>query len=265
MTERESILARIEALRAGNQGFCVGTVVRTVDATSAKPGAKAIVTSDGQVEGYVGGGCVTTALKKAGLVCIESGEPQLIRVKPEAADGADGDGAELYNSGCPSGGTVDLFLEPMRVEPRLLVVGDSPVARAVCALARQTGYTADTVHVEGESFVDSDGQLVEARARDAVAVITQGRGDRAALITALASAAAYVGMVGSQRKIASLKERIGDEIAAARLDELHGPMGIDIGAIAPEEIALSIVAEIVAYRRRGNAMPAASDESIDAA
>ena len=68
MTEQESILARIETLRAGSQGFCVGTVVRTADATSAKPGAKAIVTSDGQVEGYVGGGCVTTALRKAGLV-----------------------------------------------------------------------------------------------------------------------------------------------------------------------------------------------------
>ncbi|MEM8950891.1 MAG: XdhC family protein [Pseudomonadota bacterium] len=239
----DATLGLIEDLRKRGQDFCVCTIVRTANATSAKAGAKAVVTSDGVLHGFVGGGCVQGAVRKAALEVLAAGEPRLMRVKPrdDVDASTDQDGVELHGSSCPSGGTVEFFLEPTRQRMRLLILGSSPVAAALSRLGQAVG--VETM-AEEEFAADLD-----LRERDAVVVATQGRGDHQALEAALRSEAGYVGMIGSRKKIATLLERIGAGVSDERRQALHGPAGLDIGAIEPEEIALSILSEIIRERR----------------
>jgi xanthine dehydrogenase accessory factor len=168
-----------------------------------------------------------------------------MRVKPkdEVDASIDKDGVQLHGSSCPSGGTVEFFLEPTRQHMRLVILGSAPVAAALARLGQAIG--AETVTVEPKAIAGLD-----LRARDAVVVATQGKNDRLALDAALGSKAGYVGMIGSRRKIQTLLDQIGDHIPDERKRELHGPAGLDIGAIEPEEIALSILGEIIQKRRR---------------
>ena len=259
------VLALIERLREAGEDFCVVTVVRTANATSAKAGAKAVVTADGAVHGFVGGGCVTGAVRKVALEAIgatsaKAGAPRLIRVKPkdEVVAATDVDGVELHRSSCPSGGTIDLFLEPMGQPQRLVICGASPVAVALAGLARAMGYRviAATLPEDRERMEAADrwhegfdlGALA-IRPRDAVVVVTQGRRDREALKAALLSPAGYAGMVGSRTKIGKLLAQLGDAATPERRAQLHGPAGLAIGAIDPEEIALAILGEIIGWKR----------------
>ncbi len=261
-TQLTSILALMETLRDEGKEFCCITIVRTANATSAKAGAKAVVTRDGVLHGFVGGTCVQGAVKRAALEALASGSPRLIRVKPkeDVVAPVDVDGVELHKSSCPSGGTVDLFLEPMRRPLRLVVCGASPVAAAIVPLARATGYRvtlAAPAEAHGEIPGASDycdGFDIEAlglEERDMVLVATQGRRDREALKAALRSPAGYVGMVGSRRKIAKLREAVAPDVDQQRLARLHGPAGLAIGAIEPEEIAVSILGEMIGHVRLG--------------
>jgi len=169
------------------------------------------------------------------------------------------DGAELHKSSCPSGGTVDIFVEPMRPAPRLVVCGASPVAVAVADLGRRLGYRivaaalADDLDLYDESDLKLSGfdlaSLGIAR-DDYIVVSTQGKRDREALSAALATEAGYVAFVGSKRKAETLKMQIAAQgLPVERLARLKAPAGLDIHGIEPEEIALSILAEIVARRR----------------
>ena len=256
------ILDQIEALRARGEEFCVVTVVRTADATSAKAGAKALVSRDGAISGFIGGSCVQGSVRRAAGEVLAAGEAKLIRVKPkERVDGkVDADGTELHSSACPSGGTVELFIEPMLQAPRVIVMGASPVAAALVSLADAMGYRTlaacapderakvPDAAVYGEGF-DLTGHAV-AQA-DALVIASQGRGDRKALEAAAQSSAGYIAFVGSRRKGDKLKA----DLAAAgcskeQLARVKTPAGLDIGAIEPEEIAVSIVAEIIGWRRK---------------
>lgn len=265
------VLTLAADLSAAGQDYCVVTVVRTANATSAKAGAKALVTGDGTLHGFVGGGCVQGAVRRSAVEALAAGKPQLIRVRPkeEVVEQLDTDGVELHSSSCPSGGTVDLFVEPMRQALQVLVCGASPVAATLVGLARTMGYRvtvaalpADHAAVPGADLYLEGFALDEAALRDsdAVVVATQGKRDREALAAALATPAFYVGMVGSRRKIEKLKGQLADKgVPPAELARLHGPAGLDIAAIEPEEIALSILGEVVAARRA-----AARDGKADA-
>jgi xanthine dehydrogenase accessory factor len=261
--QTRQILELMDEMRQAGRDFCAVTVVRTANATSAKAGAKAIVTDDGAVHGFVGGSCVQGAVRRAALDALAANLPRLIRVKPkedvEAA--VDVDGVELHKSSCPSGGTVDLFLEPMRQPVRLVVCGASPVAASLVPLAQSMGYHV-IVAAPAERHADIpaasayvDGFALDNLALepcDAVVVATQGSRDREALAAALATRAGYIGMVGSRRKIGRLRDEKRHDVPPERLAALHGPAGLDIGAIEPEEIAISILGEIVRERRLAN-------------
>jgi xanthine dehydrogenase accessory factor len=258
--QTQHILELMEEMREAGRDFCAVTIVRTANATSAKAGAKAIVTDDGTLQGFVGGGCVQGAVRRAALAALAANEPRLIRVKPkeDVVAAVDVDGVELHKSSCPSGGTVDLFLEPMRQPVRLVICGSSPVAASLVPLALGMGYrviVAALAETHGEVPGASqylDGFAIDTLGldrHDAIVVATQGRRDREALSAALRSPASYVGMVGSRRKIAKLRDELAGDIRPERLASLHGPAGLDIGAIEPEEIAVSILGEIVSERR----------------
>lgn len=259
----EDLIDLMADLRGRDEEFCVVTVVRTRDATSAKAGAKALVTGDGAIHGHVGGSCVTGATRSVAAEVLKSGEPRLIRVKPtdHVVERLDADGVEQYKSGCPSGGTVDLFIEPMRRAPRLIVCGAAPVAVALAELGATMGYRiAIAAKAEDHGRFSGEYEMIDGfdlsplgiTERDFITVATQGKGDRDALAAALKSPAAYVALVGSRRKAEVLCRRLREQgIAEELISRLHAPAGLNIAAIEPNEIALSILGEMVQVRRSG--------------
>jgi xanthine dehydrogenase accessory factor len=255
------VIPLIARLKEAGESFCVATVVRTEHATSAKAGAKAVVLKDGVIKGFMGGACVQRSIRETAATVLEEGKPRLIRVKPkdEVVSAVDIDGTELHKSSCPSGGTVDIFVEPMRPAPQLVVCGTSPVAIAVADLGRRLGYRIAAAALADEltAFAEEDQKIagfnlaeIGVAPDDYVVVATQGRRDREALAAALGTDARYVAFVGSRRKAEVLKAQIAEQgLAAERIARLKAPAGLDIHGIEPEEIALSILAEIVACRR----------------
>lgn len=269
----------IERLRSEATPFAVATVVRTVAATAAKAGAKAVVTPDGTLHGFIGGGCVTGAVKRTAALALQDGRAHLISVLPRDefetlgdAAGATGEGVERHRSNCPSGGTMDVFIEPMLPTPELVVCGGSPVAIAIADLAPRIGFGVTVVApaAERRGFdaaahgIDTVAALGQAARERYVIVATQGRGDFDMLKAALETDIPFVAFVGSRRKAEVLKAKLaGGGVAADRLARVLSPAGIWIGAITPEEIALSILAEVVRTRRLG--ARDASDATQDAA
>lgn len=257
----DNTLDLIENLRRSGQSFCVATIVRTKHATSAKPGAKAVVTEDGELHGFLGGACVTGAVRKEGLAALDKAEATMIRVRPkeEVVAPVDADGTTLHKSSCPSGGTVEIFLEPMKATRRLIVLGASPIALTLIDLAKAVGYRTilGAADLDGDPpenadvFFDTMADAVaDAGPGDAMVLSTQGRRDREALRAALGSKAGYLGMVASRAKFQALaRDMAKDSDLAGRLDDVHAPAGLDIQAVEPEEIALSIMGQIVQMRR----------------
>ena len=268
MTAHVEVLDLVAQMKAAEQSFVLATVVRTVSVTAAKAGAKAIIRPDGSiVAGWIGGGCARGAVLKAAREALADGEPRMVSVQPEnllaelgVRPGETKEGIRFASNMCPSKGTMDIFVEPVLPHPALVILGASPVALSLAAQARTLGYhvtlaapasdlaAAPAVDMLFDSF--ELGTLHEARRF--VVVSTQGRGDERALKAAIGIKAGYHAFVGSRRKMASLREKLAAEgVDAAALDRVKAPAGLDLGAITPEEIAMSILAEITIERRRG--------------
>ena len=274
MRPAADILDAISTRKAAGEPFAVATVVRTVAATAAKAGAKAVILADGTITaGWIGGGCARAAVLKAAKDALADGRSRLVSVQPpEALDdrgvqaGDEQGGVRFAKNMCPSEGTMDIFVEPMLPRPQVVILGSSPVAIAVADLARRAGFavTACAPAAEQAAFGEVDRRIegytlpVEEAGARYIVVSTQGRGDEAALSAVLAVEADYYGFVGSHKKAQALKQMLLQQgIKAERLAKLKAPAGLDLGAITPEEIAVSIVAEIVAARRGKQARDAA--------
>ena len=266
MDHATDVLDTISSRRATGQPFALATVVRTVAATAAKAGAKAVILPDGTItEGWIGGGCARAAVLKAAREALADGKTRLVSVQPPdalqgqgVAAGEERAGVRFANNMCPSQGTMDIFIEPVLPHPQLVICGSSPVAVAIADLARRIGFavTVCAPAAEQASFAEADRRIegyalsVEEAGMRFVVVSTQGRGDEAALQAALAVEADYVAFVGSRKKAEVLKAKLAERgITPERLDKLKAPAGLDLGAITPDEIAVSILAEIVAVRR----------------
>jgi xanthine dehydrogenase accessory factor len=267
-TMETDILDLVQSMRRRDQPFALATVVRTVAATAAKAGSKAVILTDGTIQaGWIGGGCARGAVVRAARAALADGKPRLISVQPKdllEEQGIQPDeersGVQFARSFCPSRGTLDIFVEPMLPRRRLLVSGASPVAVALAPLAHSFDFsvtvaapaasqvlfpTADR-RLDGYSFSEPTGP------EEYVVIATQGNGDAAALASAMAGEARYVAFVGSTRTVATLKAKLQESgVAPERLAQLRGPAGLDIGAVTPDEIALSILAEIIRERRCG--------------
>lgn len=251
---------------AEGRAYALATVVRTVAATAAKPGAKALISSEGEIiAGFLGGGCVRGAVGRAAREAIAGGQTQFLSIRPEellavegVAAGDERDGVRYARNGCPSKGALDIFIEPVLPRPRLVICGASPVALALADLAQRFDMDrAICIAAAQEGDLPAVDRLVEHFDADPVwdgapyvVVATQGKGDEAALGRALAQNARYVAFVGSRRKFATLAERLAAKgVPAEALGRVRAPAGLDIKAITPEEIALSILAQIVQHRR----------------
>jgi xanthine dehydrogenase accessory factor len=239
---------RAQELAAQGEAFVTATVVRAQRPTSAKPGMAALVLSDGAIEGFVGGSCTEHSVRAYSLLAMESGEAVLLKILPFADDaGAPGDdlvaedGTVTVQNPCLSGGAIEVFLEPILPAPRVLVVGDTPIASAVVRIGAELELDAVAV----------DGTDLEPRAGDlALVVAAHGRDELHILRRALEADVPYVGLVASSKRgTGVLAELRGDGVPADLLARIDVPAGLDIGARTPAEIALSILARIVAVRR----------------
>jgi xanthine dehydrogenase accessory factor len=259
------IAQTVAALQDAGEAFVVATVVRTVSVTAAKAGAKAVIRSDGVIsEGWIGGGCARGAVLRAAREALADGQPRLISVSPDDVLAAQGvaagqvrDGVQFARNMCPSKGTMDVFVEPMIPKPEVVVCGISPVALALLALAPQFGFavagsaaSADLGEFPDTTRSFADHAIPFSNADRYVVVATQGRGDEVALRAALTTPATYRAFVGSRAKTAALAVKLAD-LPPDALAGLHAPAGLDLGAITPEEIALSILAQMVVHRRCG--------------
>lgn len=263
MTVHVDVMDIMSRLRAEEESFAVATVVRTVSVTAAKAGAKGVIKPDGTIiAGWIGGGCARAAVLKAARQALADGQPRLVSIQPEdlMADqgiqqGDQRDGVTFFVNGCPSKGTMDIFIEPVLPRPALLILGASPVAMALAALGRQFGYQVELAAPRtdlsdmpvADRFIDGFAIEPSTPGNRYVVVSTQGRGDLAALEAALGIEADYCGFVGSRRKFAALSDKVTAD--PSHLERVKVPAGLDIGGVTPDEIALSILAEIVALRR----------------
>lgn len=239
---------RAAELEAEGVPFVHARVVLAEKPTSAHPGDEALILPDGSMVGFVGGECAEATVRAQALAVLDSGEPVVVRLSPTPQDPLPG--KVMAHNPCLSGGTLEIFLEPRRPPLRISVVGDSPIAHAMFGIGRALGY--DVVAGDAEP----------TRGLAAVVVASHGRDETAAIAVALRAGVEYIGLVASPKRGATVVEELGPDVSGA--DRIVTPAGLDIGARTPEEIALSIYADLIARRPRPSARPAAAGTEVDA-
>ena len=262
---RTDILQLASDLAGRGEAFALATVVRREPPSSARVGDAAVVTADGKFHGWLGGSCTRPTVIREALAALADGAPRLIGIvrDPDAASGAR-PGLTVFPMACHSGGSVEIYIEPLLPARRLLVFGVTPTARALARLAAVLGYRVEAVDPEAsEALFPDAGRVVTDDAsveppgseRDAArcfaVVATLGQRDEEAALTAARLEPAYLGVVASRKRFGQIRETLAAGGATPeQLDRITNPAGLDIGAETPEEIALSILAEIT---RRGRA------------
>jgi xanthine dehydrogenase accessory factor len=247
--------------------FAVAVVVRVDRPVSAHAGDRAVVTADGRLQGWVGGSCAEPVVVREALAALADRRPRLVRIRPVGQPAPpDQPGVVTELTACASEGGLDVFVEPRLPDARLLVAGSSPAARTLARLAGVLGEHVTAVlddprteQLPGAERTVGVAALAEAglEETDAVVVATMNRHDEAALRAALATRAGYVGLVASRRRgrqtLALLQEQ---GTPAADLKRIRTPAGLDLGPSTQEEIAVAILAELVAWRHQQQSTPA---------
>lgn len=246
-----------QTLKEKAEPHVMALVVRCESPTSAKPGNRGVVMPDGSITGWVGGGCAQPIVIEESRKALREGNPRLVRITPTAGT-ANVNGVVTYQMLCHSGGTLDIFIEPVLPMPQLIILGRSPVARTLARLAREVGYDV-AVHApratqadfgEDVRFADSlDLQGTPRPQRSFVVVCTQGEEDEEGVAQALRLGAAYVGFVASPKKWATVTEVLKTQgLSDEQLQQVNVPAGEAISAVSNEEIAVSILARLVAVK-----------------
>lgn len=236
---RGELAHRAQQLTTERLPFVLATVVRARQPTSVRPGDSAIVLADGTIEGFVGGTCATSSVRLHSMRVLETGEAVLLRLVPGDPGAQDPDAVDatvvVEHNPCLSGGALEIFLEPQLPASRLVVVGETPIARAFSEIAGAAGYDVCLAAAD----------QAEPRSSDAAVIVaSHGSGEERVLEAALSAGVPYVALVAS---------RVRGTAVAAALDvpdelrqQLHTPAGLDIGARTPAEIAIAILAQLVA-------------------
>ena len=242
-------------LTRSREAFVQATVVRAQKPTSAHAGDTALVRADGRIDGFVGGTCAEASVREYGLMTLSTNQPLLLRIVPGGAPPqSTEEGAVTVANPCLSGGAVEIFLEPKVPAPRVLVMGDSPIAEALVQLGGPLGYAVER----------AVGKDAVPRADDAALVVaSHGRGEEPALTAALRLGVPYVGLIASRIRGASVLAAL--DVADDQRARVRSPAGLDIGGRTAAEIALSVLAEIVRERRAAerHATPPAPERAVD--
>ncbi|MYC85161.1 MAG: YHS domain-containing protein [Acidimicrobiia bacterium] len=235
-----SILRKAARLHEEGRPFALATVTWSRGPASGKGGYKAIIHPDGRVEGWMGGACASPTVVRHALEGLEDGEARVLMLgeagrRPGVTDVA---------MACDSEGAMEVFVEPVLPSPHLIVVGFSPMTGTLRGIAEVVGWRAEVV-----TDVEDIGRAGE---RSYVVVATQGHFDEPALEAALATPAAYVGLVSSEKRASSVLAWLRERgVGACDLARVHAPAGVDLGRTAHEEIAVSVMAELVAFKAAG--------------
>jgi len=253
----DQFLNKASELLAKGEPFAVAEVVRYLSPISGKVGDKAIVFADGTVWGWIGGGCAQPAVIKEALKALKDGRPRLVRISPSSSQE---EGIVAYNMTCHSGGTLDVYIEPVLPKPHILILGRSPVGRTLAALGKAINYSVSVAapQADRESYpnadrvqADLDLSRVRIGPQTFIVVSTQGECDEEALEHALKTNASYVAFIASKVKAAKVLQSVGERgVSAERLNQVRAPAGLNIQAGTEEEIAVSILAEIVQLSRK---------------
>jgi xanthine dehydrogenase accessory factor len=243
----EDLLALAADLRRRGEPFALATVVRCERPTSAKPGAKALIRPDGRVSGWVGGACAEPVVAREAAAALRDGRPRLIVLVGEGGrDPARTEGIVHYPMTCHSGGTLEIYVEPFLPKALLVLVGHGPVIETLATLGESAGYS---VTVLPEDSVATGLRALPLAPESSVVVATHGELDEEALTQVLATRAGYISLVASRKRAGTIVDTLRRRgVPAEHLDRLKAPAGLDIGAVTPEEIAVSILAEIIHVR-----------------
>jgi xanthine dehydrogenase accessory factor len=255
------IYDEIHSLRSKGSPFVIATVVRAEKPTSAKVGAKALVNEDGTLTGWVGGSCAEPTVKREAKKALQDGQPRLIRLcPPEKMGQAPQEGVIEIALTCISGGTLEIYIEPQLAQPHLVVIGHLATAEALVRLGKDLGWRVSLMglDVRREGFANADhifDELDFSRLKIAsnthIVVASHGNYDEDMLVAALQSEAPYVALVASKKRASAILEYLNEaNLTGDQIARLKYPAGLDVGAVTPEEIALSILAEIVQRRRQ---------------
>lgn len=252
----DQFLKKVDELLLIGESFAIATVVRYEAPISGKPGDKAIIFADGDVWGWIGGGCAQPAVIKEALNALKDGRPRLVRISPSSSQE---EGIVAYNMTCHSGGTLDIYIEPVLPKPHIFILGGSPVGQTLARLGKVVNYTVSVAAPDADQKSYPDADRVQANLKIGglkigpqtfIVVSTQGECDEEALENALQTEAAYVAFVASKAKAAKVLQYLSERgVSAERLKQVRAPAGMNIRAGSPEEIAVSILAEIVQVNR----------------
>ena len=251
----------IHNLQAAGNPFVIATVVRAEKPTSAKAGAKAIITDDGALTGWIGGSCAEPTVRREAKKALQDGQPRLIRLCPSEKMGqAPQEGVIEIALTCISGGTLEIYIEPQLAQPHLVVVGHLATAEALVRLGKDMGWRVSLMglDVTRERFPQAnyvfdhlDFSQVAITKNTYIVVASHGNYDEDMLVAALQSDAPYVALIGSKKRASAILQYLNESsLTQEQIARLKYPAGLDFGAVTPEEIALSILAEIIQRRRQ---------------
>jgi len=252
---------KFQALHDDGNPFAVATVIRAEKPTSAKMGAKAIITEDGNLSGWIGGSCAEPTVRREAKKALQDGQPRLIRLcPPENMGKAPQEGVIEIALTCISGGTLEIYIEPQLAQPHLVVVGHLATAEALVSLGKDLGWRISLLGLEvsHERFPDADQVVneldfsqIKTSRNSYVVVASHGNYDEDMLVAALQSEAPYVALIASKKRSTAILQYLnGSDLTQEQIARLKYPAGLDFGAATPEEIALSILAEIIQSRRQ---------------
>ena len=251
----DHIFEQLEELRSQDRNAAVAVVVNRKAPTSGKPGDKALITEEGDVHGWIGGGCTKGIVIKEAIASLKDQKPRLVKIAPGAETRTDQQGVKTYGMMCQSEGSVDVYIEPMIPASKIFIFGRSHIAKALCEIGAAAGYEMTVISdlSEHEMFPKARKfhaltgfEVGQLRSTDFVVVCTQGEDDEKSLEAAVSSEANYVAFVSSHRKanaiFRSLKKN-GTPIE--KLAQVKTPAGLDLNAKSPQDVAISILAQIV--------------------
>jgi xanthine dehydrogenase accessory factor len=245
----QEVLVEAGRLAAAGEPFALATVVSVRRPASARRGDRAIVTADGALVGWVGGACSEPVVVREALRAVAEGTPRLVRIGPSGTAAGPGEDVVCAESHCASEGTVEVLVEPQLPGPLLAVVGDGPAARTLAELARTIGWRVTAEPDEGA---------------DAVVVATMGTRDEEALAAALALSAGYVALVASAKRAGVVLGHLREQgMSEEELASVRSPAGLDLGPCTQEEIAVAVLAELVAWRHAHAPAAAPPAEALD--
>lgn len=256
----DDLLGRAYELRVRGEPFAVATVIRADRPVSARPGMKALILVDGTMVGWVGGSCTHPLVVREALESLRSGAPRLITLAPEGQDDRR-EGVIRHLMTCHSGGTLEIYIEPVLPKPQLLLIGEAPLVSALSDLGRLQGFDVWAAADAGKA-PDLEARITPS---SYVVVATMGTSDEEALEHVVGHGAAYVALVSSKKRAKAVFGYLRSRgIPSEELQRIKVPAGLDIGAVTPEEIALSIMAEIIQVRRARSVVRIEAPATVEA-